>query len=82
MLGLISMTSSSPSKTDFKRISFCVVDSESFTGSPLIERSNLSSFFYSNFLDYDVSLHDLVVLVVLFKTNPRSSNSESGCKRY
>jgi len=33
-------------------------------------------------MDYDVSLYDLVKLVVSFETSPRSSKTESGCKRY
>ena len=37
---------------------------------------------YPTFLDYDGSLHDLVELVTLFETSPRSSKSEFGCKSY
>ena len=33
-------------------------------------------------LDNDVSLHDLVELFVASLTSPRSSKTESGCKRY
>ena len=33
-------------------------------------------------LDYDVSLHILVVLVVAISTTPRTSKTESGCKSY
>jgi hypothetical protein len=33
-------------------------------------------------LDYDVSLHELVELVVIFKTSPSSSKLESGCSSY
>ena len=33
-------------------------------------------------LDYDVSLHILVVLVVAISTSPRTSKTESGCKSY
>ena len=33
-------------------------------------------------LDNDVSMHNLVVLVVLIPTSPRSSKTESGCKIY
>ena len=37
---------------------------------------------YNILLNYDVSLHNLVVLVVAIPTSPRSSKTESGCKRY
>ena len=37
---------------------------------------------YHPLLYYDVFLYDLVDLVVLFKTSPRSSKSESGWKSY
>src|SRR3954462_905994 len=37
---------------------------------------------YPPLLDYYVFLYDLVELIVLFKTSPRSSKSESGCKSY
>ena len=33
-------------------------------------------------MDHDVSLHNLVVLVVTIPTSPRSSKTESGCRRY
>ena len=33
-------------------------------------------------LDYDVSLHDLVVLVIMFETSPSSSKTEFGCSSY
>ena len=33
-------------------------------------------------LDYDVSLHILVELVVAISTSPRTSKTESGCKSY
>ena len=33
-------------------------------------------------LDYDVSLHILVELVVVISTSPRTSKTESGCKSY
>ena len=33
-------------------------------------------------MDHDVSLHDLVELFVASPTSPRSSKTESGCKRY
>src|SRR5664279_3752915 len=33
-------------------------------------------------LDYDVSMHILVVLVVVILTSPRSSKTEFVCKRY
>ena len=33
-------------------------------------------------MDYDVSLHDVVELVVVIPTSPRSSKSESGCSSY
>ena len=33
-------------------------------------------------MDYDVSLHTLVVLVVVISTSPRSSKTESGGERY
>ena len=33
-------------------------------------------------MDNDVSLHDLVELFVASLTSPRSSKTESGCKRY
>jgi len=39
-------------------------------------------WFYPPLLDYDFFLYDLVVLIVLFKTSPRSSKSESGYKGY
>ena len=33
-------------------------------------------------MDNDVSLHDLIELFVASLTSPRSSKTESGCKRY
>src|SRR5664279_3628891 len=39
-------------------------------------------WFYPPILDYDVSLHILVVLVVVIPTSPRSSKTEFVCKRY
>ena len=33
-------------------------------------------------MDYDVSLHDLVELVILFETSPSSSKTEFGCSSY
>ena len=33
-------------------------------------------------LDYDFSMHNIVVLVVVILTSPRSSKTKSGCKRY
>lgn len=33
-------------------------------------------------MDYDVSMHNVVELVVVIPTSPRSSKSESGCKSY
>lgn len=39
-------------------------------------------WFYHPMMDYDVSLHNLVVLVLAISTSPRSSKTESGCKRY
>ena len=33
-------------------------------------------------LDYDVSLHDLVELVIIFETSPSSSKTEFGCSSY
>ena len=44
VLVLISMTSSSSSKTDSEWISYCVFDIGGFTGSSFLERSNLSPF--------------------------------------
>ena len=37
---------------------------------------------YNILLDYDISLHNLVELVVTIPTSPRSSKTESGCKSY
>ena len=42
----------------------------------------LPIYFYNIFLDYDVSLHILVVLVVTIPTSPRLSKTESICKSY
>jgi hypothetical protein len=42
-----------------------------FTGSSFLERSNLSHLVLSSFLDYDVSLHKVVELVVVIPTSPR-----------
>ena len=39
-------------------------------------------YFYNIFLDYDVSLHILVVLVVTIPTSPRISKTEFVCGRY
>ena len=38
--------------------------------------------YYNILLDYDVYMHNLVVLVMVIPTRPRSSKTESGCKRY
>ena len=42
----------------------------------------LSIWFYPPLLDYDVSLNLIVELVFTILTRPRSSKTESGCKRY
>jgi hypothetical protein len=39
-------------------------------------------WFYPPLLDYDVSLYEVVELVVAIKTSPSSSKSESGIKSY
>jgi hypothetical protein len=39
-------------------------------------------WFYPPWLDYDVSLHKDVELVVVIPTSPRSSKMESGCLSY
>ena len=39
-------------------------------------------WFYPPLVDYDVSLHDLVELVILFETSPSSSKTELGCSSY
>jgi hypothetical protein len=39
-------------------------------------------WFYPPWLDYDVSLHKVVELVIVFPTSPRSSKMESGCSSY
>ena len=41
-----------------------------------------SIWFYNIFLDYDVSMHNLVVLVVTIPTSPRLSKTEFVCERY
>ena len=40
------------------------------------------TWFHPPSLDYDVSLHILVVLIVVIPTSPRTSKTESGCKSY
>jgi hypothetical protein len=39
-------------------------------------------WFYPPWLDYDVSLHKVVELVVMIPTSLRSSKMESGCSSY
>ena len=39
-------------------------------------------WFYPPVLDYDVSLHDLVELIIIFETSPSSSKTEFGCSSY
>jgi hypothetical protein len=39
-------------------------------------------WFYPPWLDYDVSLHKVVDLIVVIPTSPRSSETESGCSSY
>ena len=39
-------------------------------------------WFYPPMLDYDVSLHDFVELVIIFETSPSSSKTEFGCSSY
>jgi hypothetical protein len=39
-------------------------------------------WFYPPWLDYDVSLHKVVKIVVMIPTSPRSSKMESGCSSY
>jgi hypothetical protein len=39
-------------------------------------------WFYPHWLDYDVSLHKVVDIVVVIPTSPRSSKTESGCSSY
>jgi hypothetical protein len=39
-------------------------------------------WFYPPLLDYDVSMDDVVELIVVIPTSPRSSKMESGCKSY
>src|SRR3954471_5264205 len=48
----------------------------------LIEVKPFVIWIYPPLLYYNVSLHDLLEIVVLFETSPRSSKSESGCKSY
>src|SRR4051812_29676772 len=48
----------------------------------LIEVKPFVIWIYPTLLDYNVSLHDLLDLVVLFETSSRSLKSESGCKSY
>ena len=68
----ISIPNSSSSKTDFIWIFCGVFDVGGFTGSSLIERSNSPLVLSPHMMDYDVYMHDLVVLVVTFGTSPRS----------
>ena len=49
---------------------------------PLQRGQNFTIWFYPPMMYYDVSLHNLVVLVVASSTSPRSSKTESGVKRY
>jgi hypothetical protein len=39
-------------------------------------------WFYPPWLDYDVSHHKVVELVVVISTSPRSSQTKSGCSSY
>jgi hypothetical protein len=39
-------------------------------------------WFHPPLLDYDVSMDEVVELVVVIATSPRSSKTESGCKSY
>ena len=39
-------------------------------------------WFYPPMMYYDVSLHDLVELVIIFETSPSSSKTEFGCSSY
>jgi hypothetical protein len=39
-------------------------------------------WFYPPLLDYDVSMDEVVELVVVISTSPRSSKTESRCKSY
>jgi hypothetical protein len=39
-------------------------------------------WFYTPLLDYDVSMHGFVELVIVIPTSPRSSKTESGCSSY
>jgi hypothetical protein len=52
---------------------------------PVYLRREIKHFiiwFYTSWLDYDVSLHKIVELVVVIPTSPRSSKTESGCSSY
>jgi hypothetical protein len=52
---------------------------------PVCLRSEVKPFiiwFYPPLLDYDVSMHKVVELVVVIPTSPRSSKTESGCSSY
>jgi hypothetical protein len=82
-LVVIFKTSAGLWKIDFLWKTYCIFCVGGFTGFPSIERSLISSFgFIFNFLDYDVYLHDLIVVVVSFKTSPISSKTESECSSY
>ena len=51
---------------------------------PVCEKEFLNSpiWFYNILLNYDVSLHNLVVLIVTILTSPRLSKTEFICKSY
>jgi hypothetical protein len=39
-------------------------------------------WFYTPLLDYEVSLHEVVELIVVISMSPRSSKTDSGCSSY
>ena len=51
---------------------------------PVCEKEflNFPIWFYNILLNYDVSLHNLVVLIVTIPTSPRLSKTEFICKSY
>ena len=82
VLVVIFMTSPSSPKTDFVWKTCCVFVLKVLPVFRFIEVLPFYIWFYLPLLDYDVSMHDLTVLVVVIPTSPRTSKTEFVCSRY
>jgi hypothetical protein len=78
---IFTLILSSP-KTDFVWKTYCVFGVGGFTGLYLKRGQNFLHLILPPLLDYDVFMDEVVELVVVIPTSPRSSKMEFGYKSY